>query len=366
MKSFDLARSASKFKFRAFDEMADAALAEPSNYLIEGLLDCGCFSAMFGAPGAGKSFVALELAYCVATGQPVADREVRQGLVVYMALEGANGVKKRAAALRKFKSANPNPPLIFCDDQFNLYANRSDAKGLCESLKEPTERSGLPLRLVIIDTLALAIAGGDENTAKDMGALIANSKEIARATGAHVMVIHHSGKDVSKEERGSSSLRAATDTMIQLAVIKKQSSSGASVKQGVMNVLKQKDGDEGAFVGYRLRRQQVGVTADMKVIDSCVVEFLPAMDIAALEKPTSRVQLDVLAAIEAVEEIVGTGEWVSLDKLHEAAKAMCEDEGGKVRSKEAIRKAADRLAETKQIIKDGQNWRRPVKQQTPE
>ncbi|HUQ36937.1 MAG TPA: AAA family ATPase [Aestuariivirga sp.] len=362
LKSFELTKKLSKFTFRAFDEMADAALAEPSNFLVEGLLDCGCFSAMFGAPGAGKSFVALELAYCIATGEPVAGREVRQGLVVYMALEGAGGVKRRAAALRKFKKSNPNPPLIFCDNQFNLYASRADAKGLCESLKEPTETSGLPLRLIIIDTLALAIAGGDENTAKDMGALIANAKEIARVTGAHVMVIHHSGKDVSKEERGSSSLRAAADTMIQLVVCKKIDHAGASVKQGVMNVLKQKDGEEGSFVGYRLRRQPVGATADMKVIDSCVVEFLPAMDVAALEKPASRVQLDVLEAFEVAEEEVGPGEWVALDKLYEAAKAAADEEGGKARSKEAVRKAADRLAETKQLIKDGQNWRRLVKQ----
>jgi hypothetical protein len=71
-------------------------------------------------------------------------------------------------------------------------------------------------RVVVIDTLARAMVGGDENSAKDMGRLVDRAEQIIRGIGATVILIHHSGWDGARE-RGSSALRGAADAMIEVA-----------------------------------------------------------------------------------------------------------------------------------------------------
>lgn len=73
-----------------------------------------------------------------------------------------------------------------------------------------------PPVLIVVATLARAMGDGDENSGQDMGALIRTLDRIRAATGAHVMAVHHAGKDTSKGARGHSSLRAAVDTEVQV------------------------------------------------------------------------------------------------------------------------------------------------------
>jgi hypothetical protein len=70
-------------------------------------------------------------------------------------------------------------------------------------------------RLVVLDTLARCMVGGDENTARDVGVAVESAEHIRRASGACVLLVHHSGKDVEAGARGSSALRAAVATEIE-------------------------------------------------------------------------------------------------------------------------------------------------------
>lgn len=69
---------------------------------------------------------------------------------------------------------------------------------------------------VVIDTLARAMAGGDENSAQDMGAIIDNVGELQSKLHTHVTLIHHTGKDASRGARGSSALKPALDLEIEV------------------------------------------------------------------------------------------------------------------------------------------------------
>jgi predicted transcriptional regulator len=69
--------------------------------------------------------------------------------------------------------------------------------------------------LVILDTMARCLVGGDENSAKDVGMFIEGCDEIRRQTGAAVMVVHHTGK--SGNYRGSSALYGGCDSWIDFA-----------------------------------------------------------------------------------------------------------------------------------------------------
>jgi hypothetical protein len=72
-----------------------------------------------------------------------------------------------------------------------------------------------PLRLVVVDVFARSIAGGDENSSKDVGTAVAALQRIIDELGTGVLVVHHSGWDDSRE-RGSTSLRNAADSVLQM------------------------------------------------------------------------------------------------------------------------------------------------------
>ena len=98
----------------------------------------------------------------------------------------------------------------------NLYTgdvHRGEADRLCDQIED------LEPVLVIFDTLARSMAGGDESFASNVNSVIASLDRLRHRTGATVLVIHHSGHDKSRE-RGSSALKAAADTFI------KQTSTG--------------------------------------------------------------------------------------------------------------------------------------------
>jgi hypothetical protein len=117
--------------------------------------------------------------------------------------------------------------------------------------------------LIIIDTLARAMGGGDENSGQDMGALIRNVDLIRERTGAHVMLIHHSGKDTSRGARGHSSLRAAADTEIELT------RSGEVV---MAEAKKQRDVSVLGRFAYTLLPVTIGQDGDGDDVTSAVVE----------------------------------------------------------------------------------------------
>jgi hypothetical protein len=70
--------------------------------------------------------------------------------------------------------------------------------------------------LIVLDTLARCIPGADENSAQDVGRAVAAIDRIRAATGATVLLIHHTGKN-GDSERGSSALRGAADTMLAVS-----------------------------------------------------------------------------------------------------------------------------------------------------
>ena len=77
---------------------------------------------------------------------------------------------------------------------------------LIAAINERQKTFSKPLRLIVIDTLARAIAGGDENKSESMGQLVVHADAIRKETGAHVLFVHHSGKDQARGARGHSSL----------------------------------------------------------------------------------------------------------------------------------------------------------------
>jgi hypothetical protein len=221
-------------------------------YLIKGLLQRRSYAELFGQPGAGKTFVALDAAYHVAANRPWMGRKVHAGAVLYLAYEGVGGMVKRAQALRQ-KYGDEDVPLFIAGADFNLreQAGRQTLGGIMAELSEK------PV-LVVVDTFARALCGGDENSAQDVGAFNAAIAALIENTGACVMIIHHSGKNKNAGARGSSALLGAIDTELE-------------VDENQITARKQRDVEAGEPIGFKLEPMIVGLDEDGDELTSCTV-----------------------------------------------------------------------------------------------
>jgi hypothetical protein len=237
---------------------------------VESLLTAGGTSVLYGPSNCGKSFWILDMAVCVAMGNAFrGEMAVDQGAVVYVALEGAFGMSNRIEALKRSGRLENDAPLFLCFAPVSLLAP-GHADRLAESVKQAAEESGMPCRLVILDTLARAMAGGDENKGQDMSAAVAAMDAIRAATAAHVCLIHHCGKDEARGARGHSSLRAAIDTEIEVS-----RPDGETIS--TVRVTKQRDLPTGEPMPFSLEIVELGTDRRGKPVTSCTVHHEAAI-----------------------------------------------------------------------------------------
>jgi hypothetical protein len=124
---------------------------------------------------------------------------------------------------------------------------------------------GVDVGMIVIDTLARAMTGGNENSTQDMGLLVANGDILRDRFDANVIWVHHSGKNEARGARGSSALQAATDTEIEIY--------GFAAGGGVLRTTKMRDSEP---VEYRFRLNQVliGKMPGGAEVTSCVVNWM--------------------------------------------------------------------------------------------
>ena len=236
-----------------------------SGDLVHNLLAHGDVSVVFGPSNVGKSFWVLDLAAHVASNMPYrGDSRVQGGIVVYVTLEGGRAFNNRIAALKIKKVLNPGAHFYVINSAFALL-DKQEPGALVDAVKEISDKWKMPVRLIVIDTLGRAMAGGDENSSVDMTNAIRAVDEIKTKTGAHVMLIHHSGKDAARGARGHSSLRAAVDTEIEIS--RPEGSPVASVL-----VTKQRDLSVIPPMFFQLEVVSLGHNEFGADVTSCVVQ----------------------------------------------------------------------------------------------
>lgn len=234
-------------------------------YLIDDFLTAADKSVIGGPSKSGKSFLAIHASLAVARGTKFFGRPAQKGLVVYQAGEGARGIKKRLRAYRKHFGVLKSEyvPFELLQSAIDLWRPDGDTGPLIDEIKKITAMHELPLRLVVIDTLATAIGGADEISGKDMGAVMKNISRINAETGAHVMLVHHMNAE-GKKLRGHTSIYANLD---QVIFVTKQ--EGSKVRRVVLD--KQKDDEDGINFGFELMPIEIGARDDGRPITSCVV-----------------------------------------------------------------------------------------------
>lgn len=240
-------------------------------WLVQDVLPASSFAAIYGRPGSYKSFVALSLAACIASGRDAFGKSVERGPVVYVAGEGAAGLKRRRDAILRHMELDDDLPIYFVKSQLNLRSNLEDFDALCGAI----DNLGVRPVLIIFDTFARIFAGGEENSAKDVGETIVILGAIQERYQAAVAIIHHAGKDETKGMRGSSALLGAVDTELECV---KVSPEDSEERVGKLTVTKQKDGEDGLIFGYRM--EVVALSDIDPAASSLAVEPMDEADMA--------------------------------------------------------------------------------------
>ena len=192
----------------------------PPKYLVSNMLPEDGVALIGGQYLLGKTFVGADLSAAVMTGGEFAGEPVmRTGAVLWFAAEGEKEIegRVRAAVESKFGASGLQPfalqagsvPLLTDPDALEKLKAHAH-----EAAEYASEKFGLPLALIVIDTVSAAAGFTDENSASETQKVMTILRELSRATGAFVLPIDHYGKQTETGIRGSSAKSAAADAIL--------------------------------------------------------------------------------------------------------------------------------------------------------
>jgi len=234
---------------------------EAPDELVEGLMTIGSSVVVYGDSNSGKTFWALSVATAIANGTDCYGRKTDAGLVIYLASEAPASIRSRMQAIKKYHGCDLEN-LAMVPVPMNFYNGDQDAHDVIELVRAIEQIKGRPVRLIIGDTLARMSAGANENSGEDMGPVMARFDQVATATGAALMIIHHNGKDAAKGARGWSGIRAHIDTEIEVIE-----------KEGIrmVNVTKQRElPSKGEAIYFKLEVVEMGISKFGGPATTCV------------------------------------------------------------------------------------------------
>jgi hypothetical protein len=265
---------------------AEARTQKPLSWFVKGVIPRAELIMVFGESGSGKTFLITDIAAAIARGIDWRGHRVRQGRVVYVAAEGAAGFGGRISAYcESHRCQLDGPAFGYVGTAPNLLRN-DDVTDLINALK-----AWGGVDLIVIDTFARVMPGGNENASEDVGKALAHCKTIHEVTGASVVLVHHSGKDSAKGARGWSGIRAAVDA--ELEVVR-------SGEDRAVTVSKLKDGQDGAQFGFKLLTVPLGLDDDGDVVSSCVIEHTEGG-----VKQKAKLSANEQAILEALPDVQG-------------------------------------------------------------
>lgn len=245
---------------RAGDFLAESD-DDDLEYVWHGL-PVGGTAILCGRPKAGKTTEALNFALCVARGELFLGRETRKGPVLYVALEGARGGWK--SILRKLGVTEA--------DDFFICVGRAPEQALTWLHAAIQEHAPT---LVVVDTVQRLLRVKDGNdyaaTSNSFDAVI----ELARLTGAALLLLHHSGRtkheQIVDEVMGSTAWAGAVDTVFLLRrthryrTIESEQRFGENLPETILTM----DPDTG-----RLSATESRATAELRAAQQSILDNL--------------------------------------------------------------------------------------------
>ncbi len=246
------------------------------NYCAKGFLRRGETSVLYGPSNCGKSALVCHLGHCVVTGRKFFGARVKKGMVIHVGAEAPESILDRMQAydIHHLDAApyrvRMKPVDLSQPDEVSKFIAK--VKRLCQM-------AGQDVILIVFDTLARSIGFLDENCANAMTQIAEAVALIARVLNAHVMLVHHTGKDADRGGRGSSALRGAVDSELSLKPL-----DGGAV---VLSHEKQRTMPKGLAVQFRMETVVLGKDEDGEDRTTVKAVELPPVQYASDKRKTA-------------------------------------------------------------------------------
>jgi len=366
----DQPNSRKKLLVESWDSIKD----EPVEWLVESIIPKKAFVALYAPPASWKSFIALDLAEAIATGRDWMGYKIpKKGAVLFISGEGYGGMGARVSACKIQNKSPDGANLYIIRAQLNLRSSPEDFTELLNAINDLIAEIGEPIELIILDTL-MRMAGGEfnESSSEDMGGFITQTGKLQEIFECALLVIHHTGKDISKGLRGHSSLLGGCDTVLEIqrqdSVI--NSADPSVIGNAILKVSKQKDGADSIEVGIEVVLVEIGTsTLGFEITTSLAIRH--NQDIAGGNSKAGknnagfglnqRLEMDslmkVIKAKGSYREVDGTSRYgVSLDDWKAEFWSMkgCTEED-KPTFKKAWLRARERLVSVNKVV-IGSGW----------
>lgn len=183
----------------------------PLRWLIKNWLPDSSVNMVYGESGAGKTFLTLDMACCIASGQPWHGHKTKAGVVVYMAGEGNYGLRQRVTAWCRQNQITDLDNLLISNKAVDIDSPAIAAQ-IINAIREITT---LDVAAIFIDTVNNHMSG-DENSAKDTRNMLNACQIVSRALNSSICLNHHTGHSIDSKNRarGSSAWKASLDASI--------------------------------------------------------------------------------------------------------------------------------------------------------
>ncbi|WP_179166243.1 AAA family ATPase [Azospirillum agricola] len=269
-----------------------ASQLRPVRWRIEGWLPESGLVVIFGPSNAFKSFIAIDMALCVANGIPWHGHRVAQGPVLYLALEGGDGVVRQRVPgwHRHHNRLDADPPFRVITVPVTL-SKAADAEKL---QRTANACFGKPPVVICVDVLKRSMTGTDSSD-EDVAPLLDTVRRVFPSTC--VLFITHTGWGDSNRSRGSTDLWGSFDTRLK-------ANGEAAARRVTLEVERHKDAESGAKVAFKLETIETGLADEG---GNPIGTLVPLCDLhGEFDDTGSELSPREQEALEALQALIGT------------------------------------------------------------
>lgn len=306
---------------------------KPIQWLVRDYFERDAISLIYGPPACGKSFFAIDIVCSIAMGTEWMGHKTHAGPVFYIAGEGHNGLARRFKAWEVARGHKIEAGRIFKSAGALSILDEIEVQGMVEAIEAYIEQTGTVPAIVVVDTLARNFGAGDENSTEDMSKFIDHiDRYIRKRWMCNVLIVHHSGHNAERA-RGSSALKAAVDSEIEVT---KDESGNVKIK-----ATKMKDAELPNELLLKLKSVELPnvFDEDGKPVTSAILEVAGNLIMSVVAERTDGSQVTAKEALDVLSR-----QWMSVRDLgdalgcskHQASKTLAALKGFKFTDGKAV------------------------------
>jgi hypothetical protein len=290
----------------AFTFLGDTP-ASPPPELIKRLIPANGVVILGGQSSAGKTFTAIHMAKCLATGLPFFERRIVEKVgTAFIAAEGASLIHNRFAASLAKDSITDKLPIAWVKELPN-FSTLEGINAFIGQLKALDKRFqddfGVRLGQYTIDTVSATFALKKEDDNAEATATSKIMRRIADETGTVAIGVHHFGKAAESGLRGASAWRGCADVVLAALADVDQLSGKASNRE--LTCAKSRDGEQGPLSPFELEFIELGIDEDGEPYGSCRV--VPVENGASRFDKTKKLSRGARNLQDAIAEAMDSG-----------------------------------------------------------